>query len=207
MGVDGECDISTRCSQPGRLRLRMLGRHQVVNAATALCALDVVSADGWRISDDSLRRGLETAVVFGRCQILREAPDRIVVLDTAHTVESACALRDTMQESLGHSRVTGIVAMSSDKAFDGFADALAPAFSEVFVTRFHSNPRAADLKELSQSWSRHGMPVRTADCVAEAFDRSNFDTICITGSTFIVGEALQTALPCAHERFRQGVGL
>ncbi|XP_075648537.1 dihydrofolate synthetase isoform X3 [Castanea sativa] len=52
------------------VKLCMLGSHQLQNAATATCAALCLRNLGWRISDGSIRAGLERTFLLGRSQIL-----------------------------------------------------------------------------------------------------------------------------------------
>ena len=200
------CRLEVRGRPVIEARLRMPGVHQVVNAATAACAVSILCHAGYPVSDEALSTGLESAIAFGRCQIFREG-SRTIVLDTAHTVESAQALSSTIREALATDHVSFVVAMSSDKSFEAFADTLAPLADEVIVTRFMANPRAAGTEALAQAWGRTGVPVRSAISVAEAVAEARSSTICITGSTFLVGDALSTVFPRARAELCQGIGL
>lgn len=110
------------------VRLRMIGTHQLQNAATATCAALCLREQGWRISDGSIRAGLEQTHMLGRGQFLtpKEAvalglDGTTVVLDGAHTKESVRALLHTIQMVIPDALVALVVAMASDKDHLGFA--------------------------------------------------------------------------------------
>ncbi|XP_072053664.1 dihydrofolate synthetase isoform X2 [Arachis hypogaea] len=52
------------------VKLQMLGSHQLQNAATATCVVLCLRNLGWRISDESIRLGLESTYLLGRSQFL-----------------------------------------------------------------------------------------------------------------------------------------
>ncbi|TYH98102.1 hypothetical protein ES332_A12G286400v1 [Gossypium tomentosum] len=86
------------------LNLSMLGTHQLQNAVTATCAALCLRNQGWRISNGSIRAGLENTFLPGRSQFLtsKEAEKlglsgSTVLLDGAHTKDSAKALLETIQ--------------------------------------------------------------------------------------------------------------
>ncbi|VFQ72671.1 unnamed protein product [Cuscuta campestris] len=124
--IDGDLPLSVELFD---VRLRMLGSHQLRNAVTAVCAALCLHNKGWRLSDASIRAGLECAILPGRSQILtsKEAerlglPHHInVVLDGAHTKESARALAETVKMALPKKRLVLVVAMANDKDHLGFA--------------------------------------------------------------------------------------
>ncbi|XVE64334.1 hypothetical protein DITRI_Ditri07aG0093400 [Diplodiscus trichospermus] len=110
------------------LNLSMLGTHQLRNAVTATCTALCLRNQGWRISDGSIRTGLENTWLQGRSQFLtsKEAetlglPGSTVLLDGAHTKESAKALLETIQMTFPDSRLAIVVAMASDKDHLAFA--------------------------------------------------------------------------------------
>uniref|UniRef100_A0A6N2ME49 Mur ligase C-terminal domain-containing protein n=1 Tax=Salix viminalis TaxID=40686 RepID=A0A6N2ME49_SALVM len=110
------------------VKLRMLGRHQLHNASTAACVALCLRDQGCRISDKSIRAGLENTFLLGRSQFLssKEAevlglPGATILLDGAHTKDSAKALVDTVRMAFPDARVALVVAMASDKDHFAFA--------------------------------------------------------------------------------------
>jgi len=110
------------------VKLCMLGSHQLQNAATATSAALCLRNLGWRISDGSIRAGLEHTFLLGRSQILTSKETEAlglhgttVLLDGAHTKESANALVKTIKMTFGEAPLALVVAMASDKDHVGFA--------------------------------------------------------------------------------------
>ncbi|XP_071716336.1 dihydrofolate synthetase isoform X2 [Rutidosis leptorrhynchoides] len=110
------------------IKLRLLGLHQLQNAATATCAALCLRHQGWRICDGSIRSGLESTKLLGRSQFLTSVeaealglPDTTILLDGAHTKESAKALVDMIQITYPDTKLAFVVAMASDKDHQAFA--------------------------------------------------------------------------------------
>jgi dihydrofolate synthase/folylpolyglutamate synthase len=78
------------------LRIGLLGRHQWVNATTAVAMLAELNAQGVVIPEEALRRGLATARWPGRFEVLRLRP--AVVVDSAHNADSAQKLRAALAD-------------------------------------------------------------------------------------------------------------
>ncbi|XP_039062907.1 LOW QUALITY PROTEIN: dihydrofolate synthetase-like [Hibiscus syriacus] len=124
-----ELDLDSQLSiELHDLNLSMLGTHQLQNAVTATCAALCLRNQGWIISDGSIRAGLENTFVPGRSQFLasKEAEKlglsgSTVLLDGAHTKDSAKALLETIQMAFPDSRLAVVVAMASDKDQLAFA--------------------------------------------------------------------------------------
>ncbi|KAG9152176.1 hypothetical protein Leryth_026124 [Lithospermum erythrorhizon] len=147
------------------VKLQMLGSHQLQNAATAICTALCLCSQGWKISSKSIRAGLESAYLLGRSQILRSAgakrlgvPDATIMLDGAHTKDSARALANTVNMAFPEAKVILVVAMANDKDHLGFAEELlsvrglkAVFLSEVNIAGDRSRTVSASL--LRESWT------------------------------------------------------
>ncbi|KAK3032943.1 hypothetical protein RJ639_036114 [Escallonia herrerae] len=143
------------------VNLCMLGAHQLHNAAIATCAALCLR---WRISDGSIRSGLEHTYLLGRNQILTcveaEAlgvPGATILLDGAHTKESAKALAYTIEMIFPRCAVVLVVAMASDKDHIAFARELlsvrrleAVFFTEVSIAGGKS--RTTPVSQLKSCW-------------------------------------------------------
>ncbi|KZV36446.1 putative dihydrofolate synthetase [Dorcoceras hygrometricum] len=146
------------------VKLRLLGSHQLQNAATATCAALCLRHQGWALSDASIRTGLEDAFLLGRGQFLtcKEAevlglPGAAVLLDGAHTKDSAQALANVIKTTYPEASLVFVVAMANDKDHLGFARELlsvgcleAVVFTAVNIAGDKS--RTASASQLRDSW-------------------------------------------------------
>jgi dihydrofolate synthase/folylpolyglutamate synthase len=113
------------------------------------------------------------------------------VLDGAHNDGSAEALALAIRAELRGRPVRLVIGMMRDKDARAVARALRPIASAVYVTRPDS-PRAADPASVARFF--HRVPVRTFDALSSALDAARTDalrgeTLCVTGSLALVGEA------------------
>lgn len=148
------------------VNLLMLGYHHLRNAATAVCAALCLQHQGWRISRNSIRRGLESTQLLGRSQFLthEEAerlgfPNTTILLDGAHTKESAEALVNTIRMAFPQARLVIVVAMASDKDHMGFAREFLSGqqLEAVFLTEVSiagGNSRTTSASVLRDEWIR-----------------------------------------------------
>ncbi|XP_047959181.1 dihydrofolate synthetase isoform X2 [Salvia hispanica] len=160
------------------LQLRLLGSHQLQNAVTATCAALCLREQGWKLSDTSIRAGLESAYLVGRSQFLtsKEAdklglPGATILLDGAHTKESAQALVDMVKMAYFDARLVVVVAMANDKDHTGFARALlsrgcleAVCFTEVDIAGDRSRTTSSSLLKCSWIKACSEMDVGFLDC-------------------------------------------
>ena len=168
----------------------LVGRHQAANAAAAVAVSLKLRQQGWGLSDDDIRKGLAEVRWEGRAEVIDRKP--WVVLDAAHTVESARCLADTLSEQFAADRLFLVLGMATDKKVEEFVATLAPLAHEVIVTAFRS-PRACKPQRLADEVRRHGVAVRLAETpemalAAARVGARDADAICVTGSVLLLGE-------------------
>jgi len=174
------------------LEVNLLGEHQACNAAVAVACIEELRRQGWQIADQAVAAGLATVTCPARLEVVRRRP--LIVLDCAHNTSSARAVVETLRTSFPPVPRRLIFAGSSDKDLPGILSLLAPHFSQAFLTRYTSNPRAVAVEQLAQTWrevsSVDAMLCPTPrDALAAALAASEpEDVICITGSVFLAGE-------------------
>ena len=186
------------------LRIPLIGRHQLVNATTAVAILYELIAQGVSIPESALRAGLAQAQWPGRLELLNTRP--ILIVDSAHNADSAMRLRAALAEWFPRPprrRLALLFGASSDKDIDGMlqifltpdpASGYLPA-DKVIVTK-SGHPRSADPAALADQ-VRHicsTCPISVQDGLDAAINEAMAwagpeDLICVTGSIFAVAQA------------------
>jgi dihydrofolate synthase/folylpolyglutamate synthase len=173
----------------GVLDISLLGQHQTINCATAVAALE---ASGLTLGIEPMRAGLANARWPGRFQIVRRQPT--VVLDGAHNAAAAEKLALTAREHFAAQPRTLILGILRDKNCEEMCAILAPLAERILCVPVPSE-RTGDPHDLAR-WCRHANPLaevsvagNLSDAYARAASRPD-DAILITGSLFLVGEAL-----------------
>ena len=170
----------------------LLGDFQLENTATSVAALEILSSDGFDISAANIAQGLAQLRWSGRFQILQQQPT--VVIDGAHNVASMNRLVDNIKAYFPQKRILLVFGTSCDKDIPGIVNELVSLSPQVIVTQApHS--RAALLAVLAAEFTKRGIEPETRETVTEAIPRalslaSKTDVICVTGSLFVVAEAL-----------------
>ena len=87
-----------------------------------------------------------------------------------------------------------MIGVSNDKDLAGIVRELASKFNLVIATHA-SNPRSTQPEVIATEFSQYGVQTQTSETVPEAIESARnlagaHDLICITGSLFVVGEAL-----------------
>jgi len=175
------------------LRLPLLGRHQLENAATAVLALECLADHSLAIPEPALRRGLGEVRWPARLEIIRRRP--LVVLDGAHNVDSVRRLCQALEEHLSYSRAIVVAGFSADKDIGAIAAELErlPRLAQVIATR-SPHPRAAPAavvaaaflgREIETTW-REDVPAALEVALSQAAPE---DMVCVVGSLFVAAEA------------------
>jgi dihydrofolate synthase/folylpolyglutamate synthase len=177
-------------------RLKLLGRHQLINTATTLAALFVLRAQGIAISEPAIETGLATVEWQGRFEILAHHP--YLVVDGAHNADSAHHLRLALHDYFPNARWHFVFGASNDKDIAGMFAEILPHATSLTLTRYAS-PRAAEPEQLKKSALPYSVPIDLANDVPGALQVARQraaldDVICVTGSLFVVAEAREAIL-------------
>jgi dihydrofolate synthase/folylpolyglutamate synthase len=177
------------------LFIPLLGEHQQVNAATAVAALEVIADKGFEIPKERVARGFEQVSWPGRFQILSRRP--LLVVDGGHNIGAARSLTQSIRHYLDFKRAILVMGTSHDKDVAALVAEVAPLFDQVIVTR-SQHPRALAPAKLAAEFARQGVKAQLVGDVPSALSRAlslarEKDLVCVTGSLFVVGEAMAAA--------------
>lgn len=178
------------------LQLPLLGRHQQVNAATAMAAAEILMDLGAAISAIALRDGLAATRWPGRLEILRREP--LVIIDVAHNYDGARSLRRALEETFPGKSMVLVIGMLGDKERTKVAAELAAVARVVVVTKPNS-PRAGNWQELAVEAGRYAPEVHVIENIEEAVHKAlslarQGEMVCVTGSFYMVAEARELFL-------------
>jgi dihydrofolate synthase/folylpolyglutamate synthase len=162
-----------------RTEVGLRGTHQRENAALVIAALQAARLE---IADEAQGQGLRDVRWPGRFQCI----DERIVLDGCHNPHAAEHLLATWMEAYGPQQATVIFGALGDKDYAAMLKILEPICSEVLLVPVCSE-RSADPRALAAACT---VPHRVFRSVREALGAAR-GRILITGSLFLVGEALQ----------------
>jgi dihydrofolate synthase/folylpolyglutamate synthase len=166
------------------------------NVALAIAAAEELSKQGFRITPQSIERGIRETRWPGRFQVIAAtagAPE--YVLDVAHNPAGAWALRSTLSAAYEDRPLTFIFGVMRDKAIAEIAEILFPLGERVIATHAE-NPRSASAEEIRHAAARTSAVIEEAADVSSALERARALTgpsgvVVITGSIYVVGEAMR----------------
>ena len=182
--------------QPVTCNLKLLGKHQLSNAATALAAISVLRAHGIAVSDDAMREGIRNVEWHGRFELLARAP--YLIVDGAHNADSSRQLVATLHEFFPSARLHFVFGVSGDKDIAAIFRELLPHAASLILTRSH-NPRAADPARLAELAAQYSVETLMQSDLGNAIQvgmqrAGQNDVVCVTGSLFVVAEARELVL-------------
>jgi dihydrofolate synthase/folylpolyglutamate synthase len=170
------------------LKTKLLGKHQLVNAAVAIGIIEALRPYGFYMGIDSIRRGLYNAIWPGRCEVVSKEP--LIVLDGAQNIASSKAIKEAIKENFKYKNLILVLGVSKDKDIKGICNELKDLADKVVLTKAN-NLRAAEPEILAKHFDRKKAHLtnnikeaRTLACrIAE-----KKDLILVCGSLFVVGE-------------------
>ena len=172
--------------------LALRGRHQIVNALTAVYLAETLREQGLKITRAAILEGLATARHAGRLDLREGAPPTLY--DGAHNEQGAQALRDYLQE-FAQQPITLVFGTMRDKKMDKIAPLLFPLAEKIVLTQ-PDQPRSATPKALAAAVpenlrDRVSLIPTVAEAMRQARDLTPSDgLILVTGSLYLVGEAI-----------------
>ncbi|MFF4777789.1 bifunctional folylpolyglutamate synthase/dihydrofolate synthase [Microtetraspora fusca] len=177
--------------------LPLYGAHQASNAASALAAVETLTAGEDPLGDELVRQAFAQVTSPGRLEVVRRGPT--VVLDAAHNPGGMEATVEAISESFGFTRLIAVVAVMADKDVDTILELLEPIVEEVVVTR-NTSPRSMSPEDLAaraesvfgadrvQEVARLDDAIDVAIGLADQGDEFGSGVL-ITGSVVTVGDA------------------
>jgi len=175
-----------------RLFIPLLGKHQLLNAASAVGAVEALSYHGIEIPAKAFHEGLRSVKWPGRLEVVQENP--LVVIDGAKDVEATRAIKESLLEDFQYPRRVAVVSISSDKNIPEMIGHLTQAVDSFIITAHSVMGRAAGPETISNEIEKHSKPYRIETdlkkAIKGAIDIAGEDgMVLIVGSVFLVGEA------------------
>lgn len=179
-----------------RFSLNLLGSYQIINVKTvlaALSALNVTKKLGFKITLESVRKGLSEAVHIARFQVYSLNP--LIIIDGAHNPDGTAQLAKTLSKILPDVKPIALCGMLADKKIENALANLKGSFSKIYTVTI-DNPRTATDEAVSKIFMDMGEDAIMCGNVAEglkiALKQAEIKEkpLIICGSLFLCGEAL-----------------
>ena len=176
---------------PLEFQIPLLGDYQVVNAATAYAALDLLRERGIPVKKEHIEQGLKDVYWPARFEVLQTQPP--VIVDSAHNPASIGKLRETIDDFFLDLDLILIFGISEDKQLAGMLKEILPR-TKYLITTKADHPRAMDPDELAGKADGYECTIEVIPKVGDALKKGlslagEKDLLVVTGSIFVAASA------------------
>jgi dihydrofolate synthase/folylpolyglutamate synthase len=188
--------LAKKIPLPPNIQLQLNGKHQIINAKTAVAAISVVCRN-FLIGNDALRIGLEqTSRLTGlraRFEMIKGKPD--ILLDVAHNPDGINALVTELKK-YSYKKFVVVFAVMRDKEYRSMIVNL-KKLQPVMIATAPAIERALPAKQLYEIMQKKEINAYCETEISKALSRgkklaSPNGLLIITGSHYLVGEAIQS---------------
>jgi dihydrofolate synthase/folylpolyglutamate synthase len=187
--LDGQTfSLMTPDHQYPELYIPLIGRHQILNASTAVMAVEAMD---FPILKEAVVEGLNKVRWPGRLEVVYKHP--LLVLDCAKDAEATAAATEAIRENFSYDRIIAIVSISSDKKIPLMIKNIAQIAEHFILTTHSVERRAADPEYLGEEVLRSGRTFEIHENQSEALDKALMlagenDMVLVIGSVYLVGD-------------------
>ena len=172
------------------LNIRLLGDHQMSNAALAIDACEILFNKGFNIDYNNIKEGLSKTSWPGRLEIINKNP--LILIDGAHNFEGGQALNAALDKYYAEKNKIFIVGFLKDKDYQKTMDMLAKK-AKLIITVTPNNERALQSNELATVLNQYSDNVMDGVTLENSLKLAymNIDEhsiICVFGSLYMIGE-------------------
>jgi dihydrofolate synthase/folylpolyglutamate synthase len=190
---DGQIfNLATENARYDALLIPLFGGHQIINAATAVSAVEELQKKDLSITDEAVRNGLRHVYWPARLEVVNKKP--LVVLDCAKDAEATEAVRRTIQSDFSYGRLIAVVSMSSDKNIEGMIENIAQVADHFIITKHSVTARAAEpevlIKEINKAGKTYQVQLESDIAFETAVNQAGEgDMVLVIGSVYLAGDA------------------
>ena len=180
------------------LKINMLGKHQLKNAALAKKA---IGFSGINVSIEAMEGGLLEAKWPGRLEVVCEKP--LIILDGAHNVVGMTRLQEFISDFFigkNFARKILVLGMAEDKEISEMVSLIVPEFDEVILTQGNFKP--SEMAVIEKEVLVNGIdkirkichPKKAMEEMAKVTNRDDF--VLVTGSLYLIGDVIKYIPDC-----------
>jgi dihydrofolate synthase/folylpolyglutamate synthase len=177
------------------VHVSLAGQHQAVNALLAINAVKIATRyNNFTIGIGEVRKGLRSVKLYSgieaRLSIVRRNP--LIIADVAHNQDAMEMLCASLRQ-LHIAKMHIVFGLMKDKAYKSIISKLQRITRSAFVVEARTE-RSRNADELAEEFLRYRIPAKSFNNVgkgiASVLDLRDNVPILITGSHFVVGEAV-----------------
>ena len=172
------------------ITLNMPGRHQIQNSMNAIAAARILQAEGFKISDEDIVKGISDTQFGGRLEVVAKEP--LCLIDGGHNRDGVARLCEYIDRELAGRRLIAIMGMSADKDAKTCMGEVAKRSASMIVTEAVNIRalKADDGLKLVEGITRAEAEPDVEKAVKRAFELAEKDDIILAcGSLYMIGDA------------------
>ncbi len=174
------------------LFLPLPGPHQVANARIAIVVAEALASLDVCRHPLPIKEGIAEVDWPGRFSKVQTGP--VIVLDVAHNAGGMQKLGWMLRKFYSDRRIFLVIGLMKDKAIDDILQGLPRNLQRIFAVPAPTH-RTLPALDLATAMTKRGLQPQICTTVAEGIAAARAaagdeDVICITGSHYVVGEAL-----------------
>lgn len=200
--LSGQVALISGADHEYRVRLPLLGKHQLMNAACAIAAAEELREHGFSLPPEKMLDGLSRTDWPARLEVLRRSP--LVVADGAHNPYAVKTVGESLDGYLPHHRRIVIMGLTSGHDAEGIVAEVAKLEPAAVVATRSRHPRSLPVETVAKMTRSQGVETQTAPTVAEALEKAlalatRADLVLGTGSLFVAAELREAVKGIAPE--------
>jgi dihydrofolate synthase/folylpolyglutamate synthase len=177
------------------VKTKILARYQGENITISIKSVEYLKKIGINIKEESIEKGLEKTINKGRMEIIKNKP--IILLDGAHNPKGIKLLVETLKNDFVYDKLFFIIGILKDKNIKSMIPPLISISDYIIVTQAN-NDRAINSLKLERIITKFNNKINITskknipDAIRYTISEANYrDLICITGSLYTIGEAME----------------
>ena len=175
------------------VKIPLLGSYQPLNACNVLTAIDILREMGVSISEDAIKRGMESVTWHARFEIISKNP--LIIADGGHNPEGIDVAVDSIKKYFTDGKVLIVTGVMADKDHGYMAKRIASVAEKVFCLT-PDNPRALGAGDYADEFISLGVDAVACESVADAVDAARLEAekrglpVVALGSLYMYGEVV-----------------
>lgn len=172
------------------IELSLLGKHQMLNCATAIFAIEEIIKQGVNIKEENILNALKKVRWIGRLEVIKNTP--LVVIDGAHNIDGITKLKENINNYFKYKKMILILGILADKEVEKMVSIIVPMAERVIAVTPNSC-RAKNGDELEKVIKKYNTKCESKESYEEAYKTSlsyleEEDILLVSGSLYMIGD-------------------
>ena len=183
------------------LSINLKGKMQVKNASICLEAINIIKELGYKVSNESIKKGLSSVVHKGRMETLNENP--LIIYEGAHNEPAIKNLQEIVKMYYKDSKIVYIISILKRKDYENMLKLLAKDKESIFIlTSGNDSKRYASNKKLYEVAIKYKDKIEIMeleDAIEKVFKYYNDSVNFVIGSFYVYGTVVDKIQKLKYE--------